>query len=138
MTLFTKQDFGKFLLQAIEKSTNVQEVSRQTYELYLDHGRNFEPGLYEIVQGIMLIELGSEFQYSFEELSEMAIKLIQSEQRAIRPTRNWHTECWQFRKLVTGENEYQPETTEHFDHKNGVSVVDTRIGRVITVITKST
>lgn len=75
MTL-TKQEFGRMLMKKLQTTSNVVVLSRWAYQLYFDNMRNLEPGLEDILLTLNHMEDGPEFEYSVEELRDMARTMI--------------------------------------------------------------
>lgn len=72
----TKRDFGRMLMAKLETTTDVVSLSRWAYQTYLDNSRSLEPGLKDVLLYLGRMEDSSEFEYSTEELFDMAKTMI--------------------------------------------------------------
>lgn len=72
----TKRDFGQMLMAKLETTTDVVTLSRWAYQMYLNNSRSLEPGLKDVLLDLGRMEDSSEFEYSIEELFDMARVMI--------------------------------------------------------------
>ena len=79
MSGYSKHDFGFGLLSEIERGFDVVRLSRWAFSVQMDHGREFEEGLDDIVMSVVAMEEGPEFEYSQTELRDLARKLCDRE-----------------------------------------------------------
>ena len=76
--MITKREFGILLSDHLLRGASVNDVSRWAHSLYLERGREFEPEVGDLVMKLIAMDEGPEFQYSREELVEMAGELAGS------------------------------------------------------------
>ena len=67
------------LINKLQTTTDVVVLSRWAYQIYFDNMRNLEPGLGDILLGLNYMEGGPEFEYSPEDLYDMAKEMIGDE-----------------------------------------------------------
>jgi hypothetical protein len=72
MTSYSKREFGQALLSEMAKGFDVVRLSRWAFAVRLEHEREFEEGLDDIVMSIVAMEEGPEFEYSEVELRDLA------------------------------------------------------------------
>ena len=72
----TKHAFGRMLMAKLEATTDVVTLSRWAHQTYLDNSRSLEPGLKDILLDLGRMEDAPEFEYSVEELFDMAKRMI--------------------------------------------------------------
>lgn len=73
--MYTKANFGRELEKKLETTTDMVELARWAYSIYLENGNEFEDGLDEKVMDIAVMEEGPEFELSILELREIARNL---------------------------------------------------------------
>ncbi len=73
---FTKERFGKELKEKIESGSSPQEIGKWAFEVFFHYGRSFDPNMNEVIQKVFMMEEGPEFEYSRDELLEIAEKFI--------------------------------------------------------------
>ena len=72
--MYTKSQFGKELEEELELKYDIVTLSRWAFQKYTDN-REFEDGLSKEIMKIVAMEEGPEFEYTKEELHELALKL---------------------------------------------------------------
>lgn len=72
----TMRDFGQMLMTKLETTTDVVTLSRWAYQTYLDNSHSLESGLKDVLLDLGRMEDSPEFEYSIEELFEMARVMI--------------------------------------------------------------
>lgn len=75
--MYTKQDFGKELKKRIEDKSSISSIASWSYSLYLD--KDVEQGLNDIFLALSDMDAGPEFEYTYEELNDIADRLIAGE-----------------------------------------------------------
>jgi len=75
MRTYSKQQFGKELLEELDKGFNITRIARWAFSVRLEHCREFETGLDDVVMSVVAMEEGPEFEYSESELRSMAVDL---------------------------------------------------------------
>lgn len=70
--VYTKAQFGKELKQELTKDFDVVHLSRWAYRKYLEKTSQLENGVDEVMMKIVAMEEGPEFEYTKEELIELA------------------------------------------------------------------
>lgn len=75
--MYTKQEFGKALKRRIEDKSSISSIASWSYSLYLD--KDVEQDLNNIFLAISDMEMGQQFEYTYEELSDIADRLIAGE-----------------------------------------------------------
>jgi hypothetical protein len=73
---YTRKDFGKDLMAELEQGYDVVRLSRWAMSLYLKHCHEMDPDLYETIMSIVAMEEGPEFEFSEQELRQMANELL--------------------------------------------------------------
>ncbi len=72
----TKHEFGLMLKAKLETTHDIPSLSRWAYQFYFDNSRRVEPVLKDILLDLGRMEDAPEFEYSSEELSVLAVKMI--------------------------------------------------------------
>lgn len=75
--MYTKEHFGKELKDKILKKEDIAAITCWIYSLYLD--KDVEDSLNDLFLVSSLMNDGSEFEYSYEELENIADRLIAGE-----------------------------------------------------------
>ena len=75
--MYTKKEFGKELKIKVCNKEDLISIAHWAYSLYLD--KDVEDNLNDIFLALSTMEEGSEFEYSYEELEEIADRLIAGE-----------------------------------------------------------
>ncbi len=74
--MYTKAQFGRELQQKTLKRIPLKEIGIWSHTVYIQHVEHIEPGLRRILLTLNTMELGSEFEFSYEELNQIANDLI--------------------------------------------------------------
>jgi hypothetical protein len=73
----TKKEMGEMLKWEILNNFSVKKIANLAYEIFINSRGNLSPEARDILQSIFLMEAGPEFEFSKEELIELANKLIE-------------------------------------------------------------
>lgn len=73
---YTKKQFGSELKREIEGDNDNDEISKWAFNIYTNHGLEFENGLESFVLKLISMEEGPEFFLSKEELNSLADELM--------------------------------------------------------------
>lgn len=72
-----KKEFGIKLKDFINKRKSMQEIAMWIHGVYISYYDNYsEPVFYELLYNLMMMDAGPEFEYSYEELEDIADRLI--------------------------------------------------------------
>jgi hypothetical protein len=74
--IFTKRDLGKKLKEQIVSGRNANQIGKWAYSIFFENCRELEPELKEILEVLLLMENGPEFEYTEQELRLLAELLI--------------------------------------------------------------
>ena len=77
--MYTKEQFGKELKQMLVKREKISIIGQWAHSKYMEHILDIDPKLQEFLLDLNTMEMGPEFEYSYEELDEIADKLIAGE-----------------------------------------------------------
>jgi hypothetical protein len=72
----TKREFGIMLQSKLRGKVDLVHLSQWAFQVYLDHCRNLEPGLKELLLDLGRMADAPEFEYSIEELSNLASQML--------------------------------------------------------------
>lgn len=75
--MYVKKQFGKELKDKILKNDDIVTISHWIYSLYLD--KNVDDDLNDLFLILSAMADGPEFEYSYEELNDIADRLIAGE-----------------------------------------------------------
>ena len=73
---YTREQFGKELKQRLTNKEATESIGSWSYTIYMDHLREIDDILEEILTTLNTMELGPEFAFSYEELNQIADDLI--------------------------------------------------------------
>ncbi len=79
--MYTKQQFGKELKEKVAKREKVSAIGSWAHKTYYDHISEIDSnsGIRKFLLELGTMEMGPEFEYSYEELDEIADRLIAGE-----------------------------------------------------------
>ena len=69
---YTRKDFGKDLMAELDKDFDVARLSRWAMSVYTDRCRETDAELDKTIMSIIAMEEGPEFEFSEQELRQMA------------------------------------------------------------------
>lgn len=76
----TRKKFGQKLKELVNKKEDMERIALWIHNIYLSfYDNDDDPLFYEILYNLMMMELGPEFEYSYEELNNIADRLIAGE-----------------------------------------------------------
>lgn len=70
-----KREFGRMLVEKISETSDIVKISRWAYKLYLENVRNVDSDVKDLLLDIGRMEDAKEFEYSMDELLEIARSL---------------------------------------------------------------
>jgi hypothetical protein len=71
------KELGKALKGKINKGCNIEKISNWAYILsYINHRKSFSPEIMRILNDLSFMDAGPEFEFSAEQLNEIADRLI--------------------------------------------------------------
>ena len=73
---YTKKQFAAELILELEKGYDKEKIAKWADKIYHKHLREIDDELDNIIQKISLMSFGKQFEYTENELIELAIKLI--------------------------------------------------------------
>lgn len=79
MHKITKQDVGYELKRLIEEQSDIKLISNWAHTLYMQYLTDAGSNLDEVLLVLVMMNAGPEFERSYEELNEIADKLIAGE-----------------------------------------------------------
>lgn len=74
--MYTKKAFGQELKDRVLKRECVAEIGHWSYSIYLENVGDIESDFEDILLALNTMELGSEFEFTYEELNQIADDLI--------------------------------------------------------------
>jgi hypothetical protein len=77
--MYTKEKFGKELKKRIESREEVSDIGNWAYFMYSQHRREIDRDFRDLLITLGGMEMGPEFERSYEELDQIADKLIAGE-----------------------------------------------------------
>lgn len=79
--MYTKRQFGKELKEMVVKQENIAAIGAWAHDKYYEHMSEIDSnsGLRKFLLQLGTMEMGPEFQYSYEELEDVANRLIAGE-----------------------------------------------------------
>lgn len=77
--MYTRQQFGKELKEKINKKVDIYDIGRWSYSMYYEHMLEIDDDFREFLINLNAMEDGPELEYSYEELEDIADKLIAGE-----------------------------------------------------------
>ncbi len=77
--MFTKQQFGQELKNRLIKKQSMQKLAFWLHSVYLSIEAEKDSSLNDVVYALMMMDAGPEFELSYEELDQIADKLIAGE-----------------------------------------------------------
>lgn len=72
---YSRQDFGEDLLAELVKGYDVVRLSRWAMSVYMKRCREIDADLDKIIMSIVAMEEGPEFEFSEQELRQMAYEM---------------------------------------------------------------
>ena len=75
MMALSKVDFGKMLAVELCESHDLVKLSRWAYEIFLENQKALDPKLREVLLDLSRIEDSPEFEYTIDELKNLAKEL---------------------------------------------------------------
>lgn len=75
-----KKIFGNELKQRLLKNQTIDQMAPWFYDNYINFSRNEDPKFKELLYELMMMDAGPEFELSYEELNQIANKLIAGEE----------------------------------------------------------
>ena len=73
--MYTKEKFGNDLEKRLSNGFDVKGISTWAYEKYLSNGSGLDKNLSRVIMSIVAMDEGPEFEYTKEELLELARSL---------------------------------------------------------------
>ena len=77
--MYTKIDFAKELKEKIENEKSLEEIGIWAHEIYMSYEDTTDGPFLNLLTALGTVELGEEFAMSYEELNEVADKLMHGE-----------------------------------------------------------
>ena len=77
--MYTKIDFGKELKEQVRQKTEIAHIGCWVYSIYSKHMLEIALKLRDLLLTLAMLELGPEFERSYEELDSIAESLIAGE-----------------------------------------------------------
>ncbi len=79
--MYTTQQFGKELKEKVAKREAISSIGAWSHDMYYEHISEIDPhsGLRKFLLQLGTMEMGPEFERSYEELDKIADKLIAGE-----------------------------------------------------------
>lgn len=74
--MYTKLQFGKDLKNRINKKQNIEEIASWSYTIHLEYFDVNDKEFLDLLLRLSMMELGIDFALTYEELDEIADKLI--------------------------------------------------------------
>lgn len=75
---YRKADFGKALLNELDRGYDVKRLAKWAYEVHLDHADDLEDGLNSEMMTVVAMSEGPEFQLKENELRRLAARLLEA------------------------------------------------------------
>ena len=73
---YTKQDFGAALKTNLDNGYTPAQIGKWAHSFFFQNCRELDPDFKDIVEKLLLMEEALEFEYSKEDLFDIAEKLI--------------------------------------------------------------
>jgi hypothetical protein len=73
--IYSQYDFGVELIEEINRGYDIVRISRWAYSVYLKHAGDIDEQLEKIIMTVVAIGEGPEFEYSCDQLIQMANEL---------------------------------------------------------------
>ncbi len=77
--MLTKQQFGQELKKRLAKKESMQKLAFWLHSVYLNTEEEADSSLNDVVYALMMMDAGTEFERSYEELDKIAERLIAGE-----------------------------------------------------------
>lgn len=79
--MYTKEQFGKELKEMVAKRAEIAAIGSWAHDTYYEHRSEIDQksGLRKFLLQLGTMEMGPEFEYSYEELGKIADRLIAGE-----------------------------------------------------------
>ncbi len=77
--IYTRQQFGKELKEKIKQKIDVAEIGRWSYGIYYKHMLDIDDDFKSFLKDLDAMEDGPEFEFSYDELDQIADRLIAGE-----------------------------------------------------------
>lgn len=84
---YTEEEFSKELTEKIVKGYSPKEIGEWCFEIYSKHIRDLNSEMVDVIGTLFMMEEGSEFEFTHDELKEIA-KMLMNEERNIIKTIN--------------------------------------------------
>ncbi len=81
--IYTKKMLGEGLLNEILRGKDIDSIANWAYRTYSETSYEFESEIVDIIMSLVAMLEGPEFEYTHEELREIANKLITEEENKI-------------------------------------------------------
>ncbi len=78
-SIYTRQKFGMELKEKIQQKLDVAEIGRWSYDMYYKHMLDIDNDFQNFLIDLNAMEDGPEFEFSYEELDQIADRLITGE-----------------------------------------------------------
>ena len=76
----TRIEFAKTLKEMVLKKESMQQIALWIHRVYVSYYDNdMDKSFYEILYSLMMMDAGPEFEYTYEELNDIADRLIAGE-----------------------------------------------------------
>ena len=75
----TRQQLGEYLKKLIIEKATIDNIAFWAHSLYLDVEYGQDDILDNIIYSLMMMDAGPEFEYTYEELNDIADRLIAGE-----------------------------------------------------------
>ena len=75
---YTKKRFGAELILALERGYDIHKLSEWADEIRYKHIEELDPELKGIIEDLSSMNLGKQFEYTKQELIDLAVNLIKS------------------------------------------------------------
>lgn len=76
---YTRIDFGKELKEKIKQKETQDMIGKWAYKMYFKHMSEIDDDFQELLTDLNAMEDGPEFEFSYEELDQIADRLIAGE-----------------------------------------------------------
>ena len=77
--VFSKRDFGEELKAMISSGKNARQIGKWAHSIFFNYCRELNPELREIIETLLMMEEGPEFEYTEQELRLLAELLVNNE-----------------------------------------------------------
>lgn len=82
--IFTKRDLGEKLNEMISSGKNASQIGKWAHNIFFISCRELNAEIKEIIEKLLMMEEGPEFEYTKEELHLLAEILINNERDPIK------------------------------------------------------